>query len=238
MRGADDGIFCTEAVKAKMKRHLGRLALLSAALIWGSSFFVMKDAVAGVPVFLLLAIRFSIGFGLLAVIFWKKLVRLGKRSIVHGAVCGVLLFCAYTAQTFGLTFTTAGKNAFLTAVYCVLVPFVGWLLFRTRPTGKNWLAALMCLAGVGLVSLEGDLSMNVGDALTLVGGVFYALHMAAVSRFGEEDDAVALTQVQFGAAAVCCWVMSLATEGAPAPPALACMRPLPPFPVPERCLWM
>jgi len=47
------------------------------------------------------------------------------------------------------------------------------------------------------------------------GGVFYALHMAAVSRFGQQEDAVALTQVQFGAAALCCWVMSLVTEGLP-----------------------
>lgn len=201
----------------KTKQSLwGRLALLSAALIWGSSFFVMKNAVAGIPVFLLLAIRFTVGFGLLAVIFWKKLLRLTGRGILHGAICGALLFSAYTAQTFGLTHTTAGKNAFLTAVYCVLVPFVGWIFFRRRPTKSNWLAAVMCLGGIGLVSLEGDLSMNVGDALTLLGGVFYALHMIAVSRFGEETDAVALTQVQFGAAAVLCWGMTLLTEQFPA----------------------
>jgi len=201
---------------SKMKSLWGRLALLSAALIWGSSFFVMKNAVAGIPVFLLLAIRFTAGFGLLAVIFWKKLLRLTGRGILHGAICGALLFSAYTAQTFGLTYTTAGKNAFLTAVYCVLVPFVGWVFFRTRPTRSNWLAAAMCLGGIGLVSLEGDLSMNIGDALTLLGGLFYALHMIAVSRFGAAEDAVALTQAQFGAAALLCWVMTLCTETFPA----------------------
>lgn len=193
----------------------GRLALLSAALIWGSSFFVMKNAVAGIPVFLLLAIRFTAGFGLLAMIFWKKLLRLTGRGILHGAICGVLLFSAYTAQTFGLTHTTAGKNAFLTAVYCVLVPFVGWMFFRKRPSKSNWLAAVMCLGGIGLVSLEGDLSVNIGDVLTLIGGLFYALHIIAVTRFGRQEDAVALTQVQFGTAALCCWLMTLCTETFP-----------------------
>ena len=195
----------------------GRVALLTAALIWGSSFIVMKNAVEGVPVFMLLGIRFTVGCLLLMLIFHRRLKTIGKKQLLHGAVVGTLLFAAYTVQTFGLRETTPGKNAFLTAVYCVLVPFVNWLIFRRRPTGWNWLAAVMCLAGIGLVSLEGDLTMNRGDALTLVGGVFYALHLVAVSRFGEEDDPVMLTMLQFGASAVWCWGLSFMTESMPNP---------------------
>ena len=195
----------------------GRVALLTAALIWGSSFIVMKNAVEGVPVFMLLGIRFTVGCLLLMLIFHRRLKTIGKKQLLHGAVVGTLLFAAYTVQTFGLRETTPGKNAFLTAVYCVLVPFVNWVIFRRRPTGWNWLAAVMCLAGIGLVSLEGDLTMNRGDALTLVGGVFYALHLVAVSRFGEEDDPVMLTMLQFGASALWCWGLSLMTESMPNP---------------------
>ena len=195
----------------------GRVALLTAALIWGSSFIVMKNAVEGVPVFMLLGIRFTVGCLLLTLIFHRRLKSIGKKQLLHGAVVGTLLFAAYTVQTFGLRETTPGKNAFLTAVYCVLVPFVNWVIFRRRPTGWNWLAAVMCLAGIGLVSLEGDLTMNRGDALTLVGGVFYALHLVAVSRFGEEDDPVMLTMLQFGASAVWCWGLSFMTESMPNP---------------------
>lgn len=198
--------------------RLGRVALFAAALIWGSSFFVMKDAVSGIPVFLLLAIRFTVGCGLLSIIFLKKWKKCSGRLLFHGAVVGVLLFAAYTAQTYGLKGTTPGKNAFLTAVYCVLVPFVNWLLLRRRPTRWNWIAAVMCLGGIGLVSLDGNLSMNQGDALTLLGGVFYALHLVAVSRFGEDDDPVLLTTVQFGVSAICCWGCSLLFETIPAFP--------------------
>ena len=197
------------------KGLLGRLALLTAALIWGSSFIVMKSAVDFVPTFLLLAIRFTVGTGLLAAIFCRRLGRITRSTLWHGAVVGVLLFTAYTVQTWGLKDTTPGKNAFLTAVYCVLTPFVNWLLLRKRPTGWNWIAAAGCLGGIGLVSLDSSLTMGRGDALTLLGGVFYALHLVAVSRFGEEEDPVLLTLIQFAAAAACCWIGTLTTETMP-----------------------
>lgn len=217
----------------------GRLALLAAAMIWGSSFFILKDALGDMPVFLILAVRFSVGFALLGALFHKRLLRMKKVAVLHGAVCGVLLFTAYAFQTFGLRETTPGKNAFLTTVYCVLVPFIGsafalrrrgrlrvqagadgptavLIAGHDRPTLWNWLAAVACVIGIGLVSLNESLSMNRGDALTLICGVFYALHVLAVGRYTRSEDAVSLTIVQFGAAAVCNWALSLLTETMPA----------------------
>ena len=222
----------------KFSERWGRLALLAAAMIWGSSFFILKNALEGMPVFLLLAVRFTVGFGLLAAIFHRRLRVMKKAAVLHGAVCGVLLFTAYAFQTFGLRETTPGKNAFLTTVYCVLVPFMEsaflWLGRRPvikagangptavpvtghdRPSLWNWLAAILCVIGIGLVSLNESLTMNRGDALTLVCGVFYALHVLAVGRYTRQEDAAALTTVQFGAAAVCNAAMSLLTEQMPA----------------------
>ena len=201
----------------KNKSAFGRCALLMAALIWGTSFIVMKDAVDAIPVFLLLAVRFTIASVLLGLIFLKKMIRITKKMLLHGSVIGVLLFAAYAAQTIGLTGTTPGKNAFLTAIYCVVVPFITWVLFRRTPTKWNWIAAVLCMAGVGLVSLDGDLSMGTGDAWTLLGGLFFSAHMVAVSHWGEREDPVALTVMQFASSAVCCWMASLLLEGAPQP---------------------
>lgn len=199
------------------KAALGRLALLSAALIWGSSFIVMKDAVDAIPVFLLLAVRFTLACALLGVLFIRRMRKASRASLGHGLIIGLLLFLAYGAQTIGLTGTTPGKNAFLTAIYCVLVPFIMWLLFRKRPTAWNWTAAALCITGVGLVSLTGDMTIMPGDAWTLLGGVFFALHVVAVSHFSEHDDPVVLTVWQFAGAAVCCWISTFAAEGMPAP---------------------
>lgn len=194
------------------RSFLGRLALLSAALIWGSSFFVMKNAVASIPVLMLLGIRFTVGCALLCLLFPRRLRQLNRRLLGHGALLGVLLFTAYVAQTYGLKGTTPGKNAFLTAVYCVLVPFMSWAVVRRAPTKWNWLAAVTCLGGIGLVSLNEALTINTGDALTLLGGVVYAAHMVAVSRYGSREDPVLLTTIQFGTAALCSWALSLLTE--------------------------
>ena len=203
-----------------MEKHqknalLSRCALFGAALIWGSSFFVVKNTVDVFPPNLLLAFRFTIGGLLLALVFWKKLRLLNREYLWKGGLTGILLFAAYSMQTIGITDTTPGKNAFLTAVYCVIVPFLNWLVSRERPDGYNWAAALLCITGIGLVSLTEGFTMRFGDVFTLIGGFFYAAHMIAVARFGREKDPFLLTIVQFGSAAVCSWIAGLCFETIP-----------------------
>ena len=204
----------------------GRLALLTAAVIWGTSFIVMKDTVDHIPVFQLLAIRFTLAGLLLALIFRKRLMRSARSLLSHGAVCGALLLSAYATQTFGLKTTTPGANAFLTAVYCVMVPFMAWGFFRKRPTAYNWVAAVLCIGGIGLISLSGDLTLGIGEALTLVSGLFFALHIMALSHFGGKDDPVALTIVQFAVVAALSWAGTLLTERGAAFPSPAVWPPL------------
>ncbi len=190
----------------------GRLALLTAAVIWGSSFIVMKDALSNVRTFQLLAIRFTLAGLLLALIFRKRLMQSARSILAHGAVCGVLLLAGYATQTFGLMTVSPGTNAFLTSVYCVMVPFMAWAVYRKVPTAYNWAAAVMCVTGIGMISLSGDLAIGQGEWLTLLSGVFYALHIMALSHFGRKDDPVSLTIVQFGASAVLAWGCMLLTE--------------------------
>ena len=194
---------------------LARLALFSAALIWGSSFFVMKNSVDVFPPFTLLFLRFAIAFAVLSALFQKRFKGAGKAVLLRGLVLGALLFGAYSVQTLGLMRTTPGKNAFLTAVYCVLVPFFTWLVTKKRPDRCHWIAAVMCLGGIGLVSLTGDLRIGAGDGLTLVGGIIYAVHMVAVFRFGQKEDPVLLTIIQFGAAAALSGLCALCMESFP-----------------------
>lgn len=200
---------------------LAKAALLVATLIWGSTFIIFKDAMNGLPPLFILAFRYLVATVILSAVFFKKLRLINKTYLWQGAVLGVFLAAAYIFQTYGLQGTTPGKNAFLTAVYCVLVPFVSWAFFGSRPDRFNFLAAATCLAGIGFVSLDGDLSVMPGDWLTLVGGVFFALHIAFVARFNSDKDAVTLTLVQFFTAGVICGAGSLCFETLPSsvPPA-------------------
>ena len=200
----------------KTMRMLAKPMLFAAALIWGTSFFIMKNALDVMPVFFLLAIRFTAGAVLLALICWKRWSRFTSDYLWRGAVIGGLLFLAYSVQTFGLALTTPSKNAFLTAVYCVIVPFLTWAVVKIRPDRYNIAAALLCVTGVGLVSLNGDLAVNAGDGLTLVCAIFYASHIVAVAKVSPGKDITLLTVLQFAFAALYAWVCGACTETFPA----------------------
>lgn len=187
-------------------RRLGRASLLGATLIWGSSFIILKSTLDSVPALWVLALRFTGAAALMALIGWKELKQLDRQYLKKGAVLGTALFAAYTLQTFGLEYTTPGKNAFLTATYCVLVPFMWWAFTKKRPDAYNLGAALVCIIGMALVSLDGDLSLGLGDGLTICCGIFYALHIILTSRAVEGRSPVLLSMVQFAVAGLWCWV--------------------------------
>ena len=200
----------------KTMKVLAKPMLFAAALIWGTSFFIMKNTLDVMPVFFLLAIRFTAGAVLLALVCWKRWKKFTPDYLWRGAIIGGFLFLAYTVQTFGLSLTTPSKNAFLTAVYCVIVPFLTWAVVKVKPDGYNIAAALLCVAGVGLVSLNDQLSINAGDLLTLLCAVFYASHIVAVEKVSPGKDITLLTVFQFAFAALYAWVCGLCTKTFPA----------------------
>ena len=190
----------------------GSLLLVLAAMIWGSSFIVMKSAVDFLTPNVLLFIRFSLATVIMSIMFYKYIKDTKLKDIKGGMITGTCLFLAYLVQTLGLTMTTPGKNAFLTAVYCAIVPFLVWIFYRKRPDNYNFMAAVLCVLGVGLVSLDGDLSINMGDLLTLIGGLFYAFHILAIKKYSKEMHPIKLTTLQFAMTAVLAFLGSLFFE--------------------------
>ena len=173
---------------------------------------LMKGALDNIPTGYLIAIRFTVGAPLVALISWRHWKAFTPDYLWRGGLAGLLLFGVYWAQTVGLETTTASNNAFLSAVYCVIVPFMAWPLFRERPDRYNVAAALLCLAGVGLVSLTDTLTVSVGDGFTLLGAVFCAANIIAVARLGRGCDVMLFTVVQLSAVALCAWALALTTE--------------------------
>jgi len=187
-----------------------------AAFIWGSSFIIMKDTVDVFPPFILLGFRFTIASILLSIVFWKKVKQINKEYVLKGAIIGFFLFLGYGTQTIGITDTTPGKNAFLTAIYCVIVPFLFWAVGKSKPDKYNFIAAIMCVSGIGLVSLKGDFTVGFGDAFTLLGGFMFAAHLVAVAKLGKGKDPIILTILQFAFAALFSWCIGSVYEDFPA----------------------
>lgn len=183
------------------------------ALIWGTGFVVMKNTLSSVPPAAIIAIRYTIAAALTAVLFRRHLKGIARADVARGALVGLLLALAYIVQTIGLAYTTAGKNAFLTTVYVLLVPFASWLIFRQKLSRSNFIAAALMLAGIGCLSLDGESGgLNIGDLLTLLCGVFYAAHIMAVERCQRKTNTYALIVLQFAFAAAFAAVYHLLFE--------------------------
>ena len=177
--------------------------LVLTAMIWGTGFVVMKNTLDSIPPAAIIAIRYAAAAVMAAVVFRRRLRGLTRGDVARGALVGLLLSSAYIVQTIGLQYTTAGKNAFLTTVYVLLVPFGCYAVFRQRLRRVNFIAAGLMLLGIGLLSLDGESGgLNIGDVLTLGCGVLYAAHIMAVERCQRHTDVYALIVLQFAFAAL------------------------------------
>lgn len=193
---------------------LASLGMILATAIWGFAFVVVKESVDVIPPLYMLAFRFTIAALGMTALFAGRLKHLTVKIWKHGAWLGFWMFLAYAMQTWGCKYTTAGKNAFITVTYVVIVPFLSWLLFGKKPSAYSLAAAVLALIGVGMLSLNGEGGINRGDLLTLGCGIFYAIQMVYVNRYTQKEDPVLLTLVQIITSMVLAWMTAPVIEGA------------------------
>lgn len=185
-----------------MGKYIGEILLVFTAIIWGSGFVASAVALDHYTPYQILAGRFLIGAIVLSLIFFRKLNKLNKTTLIKGALLGIFLYIAFALQTVGLQFTTPSKNAFLTAVNVVIVPFLGFLLYKRKIDMYELTGAVLAIVGIAVLSLQLSSNINVGDILTLGCAVGFAFHIFYTAKFVKTEDPVVLTIVQMVTAAV------------------------------------
>lgn len=191
---------------------------MTAALIWGVAFVAQRVGMDHLGPFTFNGLRFVLGVvSLIPLTFFLKpsVSSSGdstwKGALVPGLICGSVLFAAASLQQVGLLWTTAGKAAFLTGFYIILVPIAG-LMFRRKPSAGVWIGAPLGLAGLFLLSVTQAWTMGPGDALELVGALFWTAHILLIDRFSSHVDPLKLSVVQFGLCAVLSLTVGFSTE--------------------------
>lgn len=197
----------------KTVKLLASAGLLLVTVVWGSAFVVMKNSMDVIKPTYLLAYRFTIAAIGLIIIFRKQVKTMTWADLNCGALLGFFLFISYYFQTYGLKYTTASKNAFITTLYVIIVPFLHWFFNKVRPTKNNISAACIAVVGLALLSLKGDLTVNFGDFLTFICGFCYALHMVFIDRYTICYDPIKLTVVQMASCSVFSWMVASLFEG-------------------------
>lgn len=182
-------------------------------MIWGFAFVVVKSSLDYIPPLYMLAFRFTVAGVVLGLIFYKKLIDVSKDILLHGALIGGSLYLAEVFQTYGCKYTTAGKNAFLTTLYVILVPFLHFLFNKVKPELKCIVATVIGFWGIGLISLTEKLTIGFGDVLTLICGFFYALQIVLIARYASDDDPIQLSIWQLIFAAAFSWLTAPFAEG-------------------------
>ncbi|BAN23260.1 DMT family transporter [Caballeronia insecticola] len=195
---------------------LADLLLFAVAMVWGSSYGIVKSALAFYPVLALLALRFGITFCLLAVNL-RHLRRASKRTLLGVLTLGLFLLSIFLAETFGVLHTRAANAAFLISLCVVLTPLAEWALLRRRPGAAEWLAVGVSFAGAWLLAGNGALSFdfNLGDGLILAAAVLRALAVCVTKRVLRAAPLPALTVTAVQAGVVASGSAALALVFAP-----------------------
>lgn len=190
------------------------LLLLLTAAIWGFAFVAQRVGMQYIGPFTYNGVRFALGsLSLLPLILYYqnkaqvsgKVTQL-KNAFPAGLLSGLVLFSAASLQQVGMLYTTAGKAAFITGLYIVLVPFLGIFLKHTIKI-NIWIGALLAVVGLYFLSVTSSFSIAYGDLLQLIGAFFWAIHILVIDHFSRKVDVLKLAFFQF----VTCSILSLGT---------------------------
>lgn len=189
------------------------LLLLLAAAIWGFAFVAQRVGMEYVGPFTFNGVRFALGSLSLVplILFYNKNHQDkdnadGKLKYVAGVglLAGAVLFMGASLQQIGMVDTTAGKAAFITCLYIVLVPLAGIFLKRYISL-STWMGSIIAVVGLYLLCVKDSFFISYGEVLELVGAFFWTIHILVIDHFSRKVDVLKLSFFQF----VTCSALSL-----------------------------
>lgn len=199
-------------MKSKIYELRADLLLLSVAIAWGVTFLMVQDAINSTPVYAFLFFRFALASILMFFIAYKFLKQTNKKTILYGVILGVFLFSAFATQTFGLLYTKSSIVAFITGLNVICVPFLGYLLFKEHISKKVFMATIVAVIGLYLLTMSGSLTIEIGEFLTLICAILFALQIIFTGKFSKEVNVFLLVLFQLITVTILSLVFSLTLD--------------------------
>ncbi len=192
----------------KSSSTLAITALVGVTVVWGVTFLVVQNAISRMPVMDFLAWRFTIA-ALVMVVLRPQCVRgITANELRHGIILGLVLGSGYILQTFGLLSASAAVSGFITGMFVVLTPVMGWLILRQRTNRNIWFAVVLAAIGLALLSLHGWV-VGIGELLSFGCAIFFAIHIVGLGAWSSQHDTYRLTLIQIGTVAVVSLVVAV-----------------------------
>lgn len=198
------------------------LTLLLVSIIWGSAFVAQRIAGQLGSVYQFNGARYLLA-ALILLPFVKRihLASIPRPQYKWMAVAGFFLFLGSALQQAGLVYTTAGNAGFITSLYVVLVPVALFLFWGERPHWMSILAVVLACIGAFLLSTGGRFELRIGDALELIGALFWTFHVIILGKYASKFEAMTFSLGQL----IVCGLLNLGV-GVIVEPALSLHPPL------------
>jgi drug/metabolite transporter (DMT)-like permease len=211
-----------------MKKRISNLMFLIATVIWGFAFVAQKEATT-IPAFTVGAVR-----SIMAMLFLSAMIpltdkltnskrgaaegkrnipfNLNKRELIGGSILGVLIVAASGVQQMGIEDTDAGKAAFITALYVVIVPIMSAFLGK-KPHLNAIISVPVAVLGFYFLCLGPSVTLQPSDLLLLLCALIFSVHIIVVDRFSPDCDGMRISFVQFVVASILNTAIALIFEG-------------------------
>ena len=211
----------------KGKQALGNLLLILTAMIWGTAFVFQRVGMESIEPVTFNAARSvlaAVAVGLVSLVLDRRPGRAvpartaeeervyRNNTLLGGVCCGAFLTAASLFQQYGLVYTTAGKAGFITAMYMLLVPIIGFVFFKRKNSWLVWLAVAMGVAGMYLLCMTEGFYLTRGDALVCVCALLFSGHILCCDHFVRRGDPIKISTLQFLTSAVISGVIAALTE--------------------------
>ena len=213
-------IFPGGSAAERKKQIRGSLLLLLGSVIWGAAFVAQRAGMGHVSPFTFSGIRMLLGGTvMIPVAAWSRRRKpsgqapAAGRQRKAGLLCGLFLFAATSLQQLGLVSTSAGKAGFITALYVVLVPAAGLLLFHRDPGRAVWAGVALSVAALFLLCMpDGGFQVEDGDILLIGCAVCFTGQILCVDHYAPEVDGATLARDEFLVTGALSMAVALAAE--------------------------
>lgn len=192
---------------------IASIVLAVVALVWGTTYAVIKDTLRVVQPFSLMMFRFGFSALILSMMYLKKFKIIKSVDLKRGIIIGIFMFLAFYFLIVSIRFTTASKFSFIVGAYVLIVPFLSWIINKTRLDRYAIVGAILATIGLAFLTMEKGAVFNLWDLVAGCCSFFFAAHMIAIEKYSGDSDPILLTIIQFITTAVLFIILTGVKEG-------------------------
>lgn len=192
---------------------IASIVLAVVALVWGTTYAVIKDTLSVVQPFSLMMFRFGFSALILSLMYLKKFKAIKSVDLKRGIIIGIFMFLAFYFLIVSIRFTTASKFSFIVGAYVLIVPFLSWIINKTKLDRYAIVGAILATIGLAFLTMEKGAVFNLWDLVAGCCSFFFAAHMIAIEKYSGDSDPILLTIIQFITTAVLFIILTGVKEG-------------------------